>query len=119
MILCVGMIIGMVWMITIFLVDKKKKNILCVIGGIACIALLLYTRQWKVFLLSAVMGGLMGGGGISRRGVEHAYNEFGLMQSIIVFSILITYFMMMLVAATPDIEWWAYNTEMITGWELL
>lgn len=105
-VLWIGLIIWMIWMLTFFFVDKKKKNILCIIGGIACIVLLLYTRQWKIFLIGMIMGGLGGGGGISGRGFRHMYNEFGLIQSILVGCISIAFLMMIMVAATPGIAWW-------------
>lgn len=42
-----GIIISLTWMIATLIVKEKKRKILMILGVVACLVLLLYTRQWK------------------------------------------------------------------------
>ena len=59
-----GIIISLTWMIATLIVKEKKRKILMILGVVACLVLLLYTRQWKLFVYGIIGGLLFGSVGI-------------------------------------------------------
>ena len=62
-----GIIISLTWMIATLIVKEKKRKILMILGVVACLVLLLYTRQWKLFVYGIIGGLLFGSVGIGYR----------------------------------------------------
>ena len=49
-----GIVIIMAWLIAVYRLDQKKSNLLMVIGGIVCIALFVYTKDWQTALICII-----------------------------------------------------------------
>ena len=50
-VLVAGIILSCIWLLATVIVKPKKRKILMIIGVAACFILLIYTLQWKPFVL--------------------------------------------------------------------
>lgn len=50
-VLVAGIILSCIWLLATVIVKPKKRKILMIIGVVACFILLIYTLQWKPFVL--------------------------------------------------------------------
>ncbi|MBO5450364.1 MAG: hypothetical protein J6A11_02345 [Lachnospiraceae bacterium] len=102
-----GIIISLTWMIATLIVKEKKRKILMTLGVVACLVLLLYTRQWKLFEYGIIGGLLFGSVGIGYRQdkLRELQKENGIVQTMMIWVIALVLFLMFLAVSTPDMNW--------------
>lgn len=103
----VGIVICLIWFGATYLVKKEKRKTLIIIGGFVSVLLLVYTMQWKLYVIG-ILGGLFCGGigiGYRQDKLRETHKEIGIVQTMIICAIFFTLLFMVMAASAPDVKW--------------
>ncbi len=103
----VGIVICLIWFAATLLVKKQKRKILMLIGGAGSVILLVYTLQWKLYVIG-ILGGLFCGGigiGYRQDKLRETHKEIGIVQTMMIWAILFALMFMVMAASAPDVKW--------------
>ncbi len=102
----IGIALCLIWFAAALLVEKPKRNILIIIGGVVSIILLAYTLQWKLYMIGFFGGLLCGciGTGYKQHKLNELHKEIGVVQTTVIFAILFSLFLMVIAIAFPGFK---------------
>lgn len=96
-----GIVIIMAWLIAVYRLDQKKSNLLMVIGGIVCIALFVYTKDWQAALI-CIIGSVVAAFCFPKS--KNMWEMFGMKRTIIILSISSMFILFWLIDLIPRME---------------
>ena len=102
-----GIIICVIWFLATLLVKEQNRKKLMLMGGATSIILLVYTQQWKLYVIG-ILGGLFCGGigiGYRQDKLREVHQEIGVVQTMMIWAILFALMFMVMAASAPDVKW--------------
>ena len=96
-----GIVIIIAWLIAVYRLDQKKSNLLMVIGGIVCIALFVYTKDWQTALI-CIIGSVVAAFCFPKS--KNMWEMFGMKRTIIILSISSMFILFWLIDLIPRME---------------
>lgn len=102
----IGTILCLIWFGATLIVKKQKRKPLMIIGGVVSIILLVYTLQWKLYMIGLFGGLFCGSIGIGYRQdkLKEVHKEMGIVQTMVIWAIFFALMFMVIAVACPDFK---------------